>query len=77
MSAMRGNGVREVVWLRLLPAAGATPPKDVTAVLVQTDGIALPIAFDDDGYALVPGGRPGAAQLRLAVRLPTYEASQP
>jgi HEAT repeat protein len=69
--------VQEVVWLRLIPAQGATLPQDMTASLVQSDGLALPIAFDEDGYALVPGVPPGDARLRLAPRPPAYEASSP
>jgi HEAT repeat protein len=77
MAAVRQNALRDVAWLRLFPAPGAALPQDMTAALVQIDGVALPIAFDEDGYALVPGARPSAAQLRLAVRLPPYEASEP
>lgn len=69
--------IREVAWLRLTPAQGATLPLDMTAALVQSDGVALPIAFDEDGYALVPGVPPGDARLRLAPRPPSYEAPSP
>jgi len=31
----------------------------------------VPIAFDDDGFALVPSMPPGEARLVLAPRLPT------
>jgi HEAT repeat protein len=73
----RRQEVRDVAWLRLLPATGASLPKDMTAALVVTGGVALPIAFDDDGYALVPSVPPGGAQLRLASRVPPYQASDP
>jgi hypothetical protein len=33
-----------------------------------------PIVFDEDGYALVPGMPPGDADLRLAPRLPSFDA---
>jgi hypothetical protein len=69
--------VREVVWLHLTPAQGAVLPRDMTAALVQSDGAALPIAFDEDGYALVPGVPPGDARLRLAPRPPPYQAPSP
>jgi HEAT repeat protein len=65
---------REVAWLRLVPAAGTAPPAGQTAALVGADGLARPIAFDDDGYALVPVLSPGEARLRLAPRLPAYES---
>jgi HEAT repeat protein len=66
---------RDVAWIRLVPAEGTTVPPDATGTLVRSDGQAVPIAFDDDGYALVPGMPPGDAQLRLAPALPSYSAS--
>jgi HEAT repeat protein len=69
--------VGEVAWVRLVSAAGAAPPSGATAALVGADGRARPIAFDDDGYALVPLLSPGAARLRLAPRLPAYESAGP
>jgi hypothetical protein len=65
----------EVAWIRLVPAEGTTLPPDATGLLVRSDGEARPIAFDDDGYAVVPGMPPGDAQLRLAPALPSYSAS--
>lgn len=65
-------GAREVAWLRVVPADGAALPRGQTATLVDARGVALPFAFDDDGYALVPGVPPGEARVRLAPRLPAY-----
>ena len=62
----RGAGLREVAWIRLVAAEGAAPALARTAVLADSSGSALPIAFDDEGYALVPGISPGDARLRLA-----------
>jgi hypothetical protein len=76
-STARRSLVRDVVWLRVVPAEGAALPRDLTAALVRPDGLAVPFAFDDDGYALVPGVSPGEARVRLAPRLPTYEAGSP
>ena len=45
--------------------------------LVRADGLAIPIAFDDDGYAIIPGLPPGEARLVLAPRLPSYKAPAP
>jgi hypothetical protein len=45
-------------------------------MLIRADGLAVPIAFDDDGYALVPVP-PGDAQLVLAPRIPPYEGPRP
>jgi HEAT repeat protein len=69
--------VPEVAWLALAPAEGATLPNDVTALLISSDGIGRPLAFDDDGFALLPGVRAGEAELRLAARLPPYSSGGP
>ena len=61
-------------WLRIVPAAGAAAPQAMTAMVVGADGLARPIVFDDDGYALVPGLPSGEATLRLAPRLPAYDS---
>jgi HEAT repeat protein len=45
--------------------------------LVRSDGIAVPLAFDDDGFAVVGGLPPGDARLVLAPRLPSYKAEGP
>jgi len=68
---------REVAWIQLVAAPNATLLRDETAMLVQSDGSALPLAFDGDGYALVPGVRSGESRLRLAPRLPAYSLSIP
>jgi hypothetical protein len=60
----------EVAWLRVVAAEGAARPKDLTGAVVGEDGVARPVVFDDDGYALVPGMPPGDAQLRLDGRTP-------
>jgi HEAT repeat protein len=66
--------VHEVAWLRLQTGAGGAPAAPVeTAALVRSDGVAIPIAFDEDGYALVVVP-PGEARLVLAPRVPAYEA---
>jgi hypothetical protein len=67
----------DVAWVRLVPAPGASLPGGSTAALVTADGVARPVAFDDDGYVLVPGVSPGEASLRLAPQLPAYESAQP
>ncbi len=69
--------VREVAWMRVVEADGAALPTDMAGMLVQSDGLAVPIAFDEDGYALVPGVPPGEARLRLAPGLPAYLAPSP
>jgi HEAT repeat protein len=63
----------DVVWLRVMTDTGAPPPSPTAGVLLRSDGFALPVAFDDDGYALVPAP-PGPARLVLAPRLPAYQA---
>lgn len=64
----------DIAWLRLAAAPGARPPAGETATLVESDGTARPIAFDADGYAIVPGVAPGEATVRLAPRVQAYEA---
>jgi HEAT repeat protein len=69
--------VREVAWIKLSPAESGALPRNETALLIRSDGLAVPIAFDDDGYALVAGLPPGGLRLRLAPRLPTYSPLPP
>jgi HEAT repeat protein len=71
-----GPGVREVAWLHLTAPDGGPPPSNVTGALVRADGLAIPCAFDDEGYAVVPGVPPGDVQLVLAPRLPAYEGGK-
>jgi HEAT repeat protein len=95
----RSSDVREVAWLRVVPAEGAALPPDMTGALLSVSPVsggagasipqvlqalqalvALPFAFDDDGYALVPVGPvgdPESARVRLAPRLPPYEPLHP
>jgi hypothetical protein len=65
---------REVAWLRVMPAEGAALPRELTGAFIDASGVALPVVFDEDGYALVPGLSPGDTRLRLAPRLPAYES---
>ena len=61
----------EVTWLRLVDGAGSplAPQAAATGALLRSDGLALPVAFDADGNAVVPGTPPGPARLLLAPRL--------
>ncbi|MBS2018782.1 MAG: HEAT repeat domain-containing protein [Deltaproteobacteria bacterium] len=69
----------ETAWLRITTDAGGAPDarRAYVGSVVRSDGIAVPIAFDDDGYAIVPGLPPGDVRLVLAPRLPSYEAPSP
>lgn len=71
----------DTAWLRITLDGGAAPSTEGTSAfvgsLVRSDGIAVPIAFDDDGYAIVPGLPPGESRLVLAPRLPTYKGASP
>lgn len=67
----------ETAWLRLTLDGGAPPGHVYVGSVVRSDGVSVPIAFDDDGFALVPGLPPGDARLVLAPRLPSYKASKP
>lgn len=62
--------VREIAWLRVTTDTGAAPTTPMLASYVTSEGIALPIAFDADGYALVPGIPPGDGRLVLAPVVP-------
>lgn len=64
----------DIAWLRLQSDNGGAPSSAFVGSLVGADGIAVPIAFDDDGFAILPGLPPGEARLVLAPRLPSYEA---
>jgi hypothetical protein len=69
--------MREVAWLRLVRVTGDAPGEAFAGALVRSDGVAVPIFFDEDGFALVPGLPPGEARLLLAPRLPADKASSP
>ncbi len=63
----------EVAWMRVVGRPGAAPPPGMVGRLLRADGLAVPVAFDDDGYALVPGTPAGTGRLVLAPRLPSYD----
>jgi hypothetical protein len=63
--------LHEVAWLRVTLDGGASPNEAFVGSLVRSDGVAVPIAFDEEGYAVVPGVPPGDARLVLAPKLPT------
>jgi hypothetical protein len=72
---LRADTLVEVAWLRVQGVDGQSPSAAAgpfTAALVRADGLALPIAFDDEGYALVPGVPPGEARLVLTPRVPPF-----
>jgi hypothetical protein len=73
----RAPVVPEVAWIVLAAAEGGALPADATGMLVESDGLGRPVAFDDDGFALLPGIRSGDAWLRLAARLPPYSPGGP
>ncbi|AKU98076.1 HEAT repeat protein [Labilithrix luteola] len=64
----------DVAWLRLQNENGGAPNSAFVGSIVDANGVAVPIAFDDDGFAVLPGLPPGEARLVLAPRLPSYEA---
>jgi HEAT repeat protein len=68
---------REVLWVRLVPAEGAASPETAEAVFVCSNGDAVPVAFDREGFALVPGVPPGEGKLRLAPGEQSYSAHAP
>jgi hypothetical protein len=72
-----GTFPREVLWIRLTPAEGAVMPAAPEASFIRSDGLAVPIFFDDEGYALVPGVPPGEGRVRLAPSHQSYSAPTP
>jgi len=75
--AAQSGLVPEVAWIQITAAEGASLPSGQTALLIRSDGLAVPIAFDDDGYAVVLGVPSGVAHLRLTPRLPAYSKATP
>jgi HEAT repeat protein len=67
----------EAAWLRVTLDGGAPPGGVYVGSVVRSDGVAVPIAFDDEGFAIASGLPPGEARLVLAPRLPSYKASKP
>lgn len=61
----------EAAWLRLTLDGGGPPGEAYVGSIVRSDGLAVPVVFDDEGFAVVPGLPPGDARLVLAPRLPT------
>jgi hypothetical protein len=59
----------DVAWIRVIPAQGGTPPP-LLGAYVTSAGLALPIAFDADGFALVPSVPPGEGRLVLEPFVP-------
>lgn len=66
---------REVAWLRVTLDGGGPPGEPYVGSLVRSDGLAVPIVFDEEGFAVVPGLPPGEARVVLAPRLPPDKAS--
>ncbi|MBX3258116.1 MAG: HEAT repeat domain-containing protein [Labilithrix sp.] len=71
-TAFADPAVHEVAWLRLTRVDGGAPGEAFAGSVVRSDGVAIPIAFDEEGFAVVPGLPPGEARLVLAPRLPAY-----
>lgn len=68
---------RESALIRLLQPNGRPPGAILTGAVLRSDGLAVPIAFDADGYALVTGLSSGDARLVLAPRVVSYESPSP
>lgn len=67
----------EAVWLRITLGSGAPPGDVYLGSVVRSDGVSVPVTFDDDGFAILPGLPPGDVRLVLAPRLPSYNPSKP
>jgi hypothetical protein len=62
--------ISECAWLRLTLDNGGQPGEAFVGSIVRSDGVAVPIVFDEEGFAVVPGLPPGESRLVLAPRLP-------
>ena len=75
------SNATDVAWLRLTLADGSAPAgsaeEPFAGSVVGSDGIAVPIVFDDEGFAVALGLPPGEARLVLAPRLPSDKARGP
>jgi hypothetical protein len=69
-SPFAASALTECAWLRLTTDNGGQPGEAFVGSIVRSDGIAVPIVFDEEGFAVVPGLPPGEARLVLAPRLP-------
>ena len=69
----------DAAWLRVTLADGSAPAATAPFVgaVVGSDGIAVPILFDEEGFAVVLGLPSGEARLMLAPRLPADEDRRP
>ncbi|MCL2723200.1 MAG: HEAT repeat domain-containing protein [Polyangiaceae bacterium] len=65
--------VTETAWLHITRSDGAPPRSAYAGAMVGGEGFAIPMAFDEEGFAIVPGLVPGQSRLILAPRLPPYE----
>ena len=74
-----------IAWIHLTDLNGAPPAAGPgrsatacqTGALLRPDGLAIPIAFDADGDALVPGVPTGTSRLVLAPRMDAAYAPSP
>lgn len=60
--------ITDVAWLHVETNDGTSAPAGMLGSVLRSDGFALPVVFDDEGYALVPSMPPGGARLVLAPR---------
>lgn len=68
--AARGEA-DEIAWLRVTGPDGKPPSeRGYAGALFTSEGRVVPVAFDPDGYALVPAIPPGPTRLFLAPRFP-------
>ena len=77
LSPVGAPEITEVGWLHVETNDATKPPLGMMGSVLRSDGFALPVVFDDEGYALVPSMPPGRARLVLAPRFaPDKDAPQ-
>jgi hypothetical protein len=64
----------DLAWIRLATADGGPPHSTMAGMVLRADGLAVPVAFDSDGYVLMPIP-PGPARLLLEPSIPAYEGA--
>jgi len=70
LATTRGDA-DEIAWLRVSGPDGQAPSEaGFTGLLLASNGEPIVVAFDPDGYALVPAVPPGETRLLLAPRFP-------
>jgi hypothetical protein len=75
-SPARADGAGQSTWIELRGDAEQGPVGPFDGVVIGPDGLARPVAFDRDGFALVLELGPGSARLLLASSGGSYDSTR-